>query len=242
VRAEVRHQLKQDKFSQATFQAAEKTAHWSAEHKSTVAGAAAVIVVIAGLGFGAWYYLNQQDQKASMELNQAVRTMDTALRPAGTPAQPDFLTFASSQERATAARKQLQAIVDKYPHTHTADVALYFLGLTSAELGDNTSAERTLQKVADLHNAELSSLAKFALASVYRNQNRNPQAIDLYNALIAKPTSTVSKAAAQLELGTTYEAAQRPMDAKRVYEEIKKDNPTGSQAAQTASDKLQALK
>jgi tetratricopeptide (TPR) repeat protein len=242
VRAEVRHQLKQDKFSQATFQAAGKTADWSAAHKATLVVAAGVIVVIAGLGFGGWYYLNQQDQKASIELNQAVRTMDTSLRPAGTPAQPDFPTFVSSQERATAARKQLQAIVDKYPHTHTADVALYFLGLTAADLGDAASAERTLQKVADLHNPELSSLAKFALASVYRNQNRNPQAIDLYNALIAKPTSTVSKAATQLELGATYEAAQRPMDAKRIYEQIKKENPVGSQAAQTASDKLQALK
>ena len=242
MRAEVRHQLKQDRFSQATLEAAGKTVDWSVEHKSTVIVAAVVVMVLAGLGFGGWYYLNQQDQKASIELNQAIRTMDTSLRPAGTPAQPDFPTFTSSKERATEARKQLQDIVDKYPHTHTADLGRYFLGLTEAQLGDTTAAEHTLQSVAGLHNQDLSSLGKFALASVYRSQNRNPLAIDLYNTLIAKPTSTVSKSAAQLELAATYQAAQRPADAKRVYEEVQRENPAGSQAAQAAADKLQALK
>ncbi len=242
MRAEVRHQLKQDRFSQATFEAAGKTVDWSAKHKSILAAAAVAVLVLAGLGFGGWYYLNQQDQKASMDLNQAVRTMDTSLRPAGMPPQPDFPTFASSKERATQARQQLQAIVDKYPHTHTADLARYFLGLTEAELGDKTAAEQTLKAVAGLHNEDLSSLGKFALASVDRSQNRNPQAIDLYNALIAKPSSTVSKSAAQLELAATYEAAQRPADAKRIYEQVQKENPAGSQAAQAAANKLQALK
>jgi len=79
------------------------------------------------------------------------------------PAQPGFETFASSQERATAARKQFQDIVDKYPHTHTADMARYFVGLTSAQLNDNAAAERNLQEAANSSNADLSALGKFAL-------------------------------------------------------------------------------
>ena len=34
MRAETRHQMKQDRFSKATFEAAEKTIHWSQEHQS----------------------------------------------------------------------------------------------------------------------------------------------------------------------------------------------------------------
>ncbi len=71
--------------------------------------------------------------------------MDTQLRPAGAPAEPDFPSFASAKERTTEAHKQFQAIVDQYPHTRTAEFARYFLGLTSSQLGDNAAAERDLK-------------------------------------------------------------------------------------------------
>ena len=137
MRAETRHQLKQDAFSRVTIDAAEKTAHWTVEHRSTLIIGAVVAIVVLAAVIGGWYYLNTQDEKASLELSQAVRTMDTQLRPAGTPAQPDFPTFTSAKERAEAAKKQFQAIVDKYPHTRTADMAHYFLGVTAANLSDN---------------------------------------------------------------------------------------------------------
>jgi len=241
VRAETRHQLKQDRFSQATMDVAEKTVHWSVEHQSNLIVAGVIALVVVALATGGWYYLQQQDQKASVEFTQAIRTLDTPVRPANMPAQPDEPSFASASERATTARKQFQAITDKYPHTHAADFARYFIGLTSADLGDNATAERELQNVASFHNADLSSLAKFALASVYRNTNRNKQAIDLYKQLAAKPTATVAKTTAEMELAATYQSDNQPLEAKRIYEQIKKDNPT-SQAAQMASAKLEALK
>ncbi len=241
MRAETRHQLKQDRFSQATMDVAEKTVHWSVEHQSNLIVAGVIALVVVALATGGWYYLQQQDQKASVEFTQAIRTLDTPVRPANMPAQPDEPSFASASERATTARKQFQAITDKYPHTHAADFARYFIGLTSADLGDNATAERELQNVASFHNADLSSLAKFALASVYRNTNRNKQAIDLYKQLAAKPTATVAKTTAEMELAATYQSDNQPLEAKRIYEQIKKDNPT-SQAAQMASAKLEALK
>jgi predicted negative regulator of RcsB-dependent stress response len=241
VRAETRHQLKQDRFSRTTIDVAERTVHWSAEHQNKLIVAGIVVLVIAGLALGSWYYLNQQDQKASLEFSQAVRTLDTPVRPPNMPPQPDNPSFASSKERATAAHKQFQEIVNNYPHTHAADFAHYFLGLTSADMGDNAAAERELQAVASYRNADLSTLAKFALASVYRNTNRDKQAIDLYKQIIAKPTVTVSKVTAQMELAATYQSANMPLEAKRIYEQIQKENPA-SEAAQMATTKLQALK
>ena len=241
MRAETRHQLKQDRFSKVTMEAAEKTLDWSVENRQTVIIAGIVLAVIVAAGFCGWYYLQQQDVKASAEFSAAVRTLDTPLRPANMPPQPDQPSFASAKERATAAHKQFQEIEDKYPFTHAADFAHYFLGLTSADMGDNAAAERELQKVASYHNADISSLAKFALASVYRNTNRYKQAIDLYNQLVAKPTTTVPKATAQIELAASYQSANLPLEAKRIYEQIQKENPT-SQVAQLATQKLQQLK
>ena len=160
MRAETRHQLKQDRFSRATFGAAEATVHWTVEHKTKLTVGVVVLGVVLAVAFGGWYYLNQQDQQASVQLNQAVRTLDTPLRAAGAPPEPDSPSFASARERATEARKQFQAILDKYPHTRTSEFAQYFLGLTASQLGDNAAAERELKGVATSHNDDLAALAK----------------------------------------------------------------------------------
>ena len=241
MRAQTRHQLKQDRFRGATIGAAEATVHWSVEHKTKLAIAVIVTLIVVVGAVGGWYYINKQDEKASADLSRAVRTLQTPLRPAGVPAQRDSPSFASSQERATEAHKQFEAIVEKYPHTRSGDVARYFFGLTSAQLGDNATAERELRRVASTHNDDLSALAKFAVASVYRNLNRNKEAIDLYKKLIDKPTRTVGKVAAQLELAATYQSDGQSAEAKKLYEQVQKENPS-SEASQIASAKLQELK
>jgi TolA-binding protein len=241
VRAQTRHSLKEDRFRGATIVAAERTAHWTVEHKNTLIIGALVVAVLLALGLGGWTYVSRQDEKASLEFGQAVRTMETPLRPAGVPEQPGFPSFASTQDRGSAAKKQFQQIVDNYPHTHTADMSRYFLGVTSADLGDNANAERYLNQVASLHNDDLAALAKFALASVYRKENKDAQAIDLYKQLINKPTRTVGKTTAQLELASLYQSKQQPAEAKRIYEQVQKENPA-SEAANLASTKLAELK
>ena len=241
MRAETRHQLKQDRFSKVTFEAAGNAAHWSVEHQSKLIAAVIAVIVIGAIAFGGWYYLNSQDEKASAELSTAVRTWETPLRPAGVPPQPGSDSFASAQERATAARKQFQAIVDKYPRTHTADMARYFVGLASAQLGDNAAAERSLQEAAHSSNSDLAALGKFALASVYRAENKDAQAVDLYKQLMDKPTLVVSKATAQLELASFYESRQKPDEAKKIYEQVQKENPA-TEAASLAQRRVAALK
>src|ERR1022692_1139440 len=233
--------MKQDRFSKVTIEAAENAAHWSAEHQSKIIVAVIAVVVIGAIAFGGWYYVSQQDDKASSELSTAVRTFETQVRPAGVPAQPGYDSFASPQERATAARKQFQEIVDKYPHTHTAEMARYFVGLTSEQLNDNAAAERNLQEVANSSNGDLAALGKFALASVYRAENKGTQAVDLYKQLIDKPTIVVSKATAQLELAGFYESQKKPDDAKKLYDQVEKENPS-TEAASLAQRRAASLK
>jgi predicted negative regulator of RcsB-dependent stress response len=241
VRAETRHQLKQDAFSRVTIEAAERTAHWTVEHRSVLVITAIVVAIVVGGVVGGWYYLSAQDEKASLEFNQAVRTMDTQLRIPGSPPQPDVPSFTSAKERSEAVRKQFQEIVDKYPHTRTADMARYFLGVTAVDLNDNATAERNLKQVASSGNRELASVAKLALASLYGNTTRTKDAVALYQDLIAKPTTSVSKVTAQLQLAELYQKSHQSADAKKLYEQIKKDNPT-SEAAQLAAQKLAELK
>ena len=242
MRAEARHQLKQDRFSRATMHAAEQTVHWTVEHQGKLIVAGVVLAVIVAAIIGGWYYNERQDERASVEFGKALQSFDMPVRPAGMPPQADTPSFSSAKERATEAHKQFQDLTNKYPHTHVADFSRYFLGVTSAQLGDNAAAERELKTVADYHNRDLSALAKLALAGLYRDTNRTSDAVNLYKQLIEKPSQTVSKAAAEFQLAETYQGAGMTADAKRQYEQIQKEAPAQSEANQLASAKLQELK
>jgi tetratricopeptide (TPR) repeat protein len=241
VRAETRHQLKEDRFSRATIHAAEATVHWSQEHQSKLFAVVIGVIAIAAIAIGGWYYINSQDEKASLDMAAAVRTMESQLRPPGSPPQPGLQSYESTAQRATEARKEFQAIADKYPSTKTGKMARYFVGVTSAQLGDNAAAERDLQETANSSNSQLASLGKFALASVYRGEKKDAQAIDLYKQLIDKPSELVSKVQAQLELASMYESNQKLDDAKKIYQDIQKENPQ-SEASSLAQRKLAQVK
>ena len=241
MRAQTRHSLKEDRFSKATINAAEMTVHWTVEHRKTLIAAGVALIVLVAAGFGVWYYLQQKDQEASVQLSKALRTMETPIRPAGAPAQPDQPSFASLKDRATEAHKQFQAVVDQYPHTRASDFARYFLGVTASDLGDNVTAEKNLKDVSSVRNADLAGLGKFALASVYRKMNRDKDAIDLYKQLIDKPTTSVPKSAAQMELASFYQEKQQTAEAKRIYEQVQKENPN-TEIAQLAQQKIGELK
>lgn len=240
MRAETRHQLKQDRFRGATIEAAEATVHWSVEHKNTLIWMTGVVVAIAIIVGGSWFYINQQDQKASFDLAQAVRTLQSPVRPPNSPADPENPSFASVKDRATAAQKQLQAIVDKYPHTRSSEFAKYMLASNAADSGDTASAERQYKDIASSHNRDLAGLAKYALAGIYRNSNRNKDAIALYKELIDKPSDTVGKVTAQMELAATYQANGQTTDAKNLFQQIAKENPQ-TPFAQMAQGKLQEI-
>jgi hypothetical protein len=65
-------------------------------------------------------------------------------------------------------------------------------------------------------------------------------AVTEYKDVIAHPTTTVPKAAAQLQLAQMYETTQ-PAEARRLYAEIKDQNKD-TQAGQIATQKLQGAK
>ena len=84
--------------------------------------------------------------------------------------------------------------------------ARYFVGLTYMEMGQTASAEAALKDVAGSWNRNVASLAKLALADLYRQSGRDSQAIDLYNQMTDKPTDAVPAGLAQIQLAELYTA------------------------------------
>ena len=237
MRSYTRHQLKQDSFRTSTTE----TISWAVEHRSTVTASVVAVVVILAVLIGGWAYVNYRDQQASSELAGAIQKYDAPIRPAGTPATPEMLSFGSIQERAKAANTDFTHIAGKYSFTQSGRVARYFAGITLHEMGDNAAAEKNLKEVANSRYKEIASLAKLALASIYHDTNRDPQAIEIYKQLADHPTVSAGKTTAQFLLAALYEENNQPDQARKLYQQMQKENPS-SQAGQMASQRLQALK
>ena len=231
-----RHQLKEDKFAEAV----QEQMLWGVEHRKVLTVVGVIVAVVVVLVVGGFFYLQTRDEKASVALSAALRTYETPLRPAAAPAQPNVESFTSSKDRAQAAQKQFRAVVHDYPYTRSADFARYWVGATAMDMGDYKAAEQELQQLTGSRRDDLAALAKFALASAYHSQGKDGSAIQFYKELIDHPSTTVPKSTAQIELASLYESAQ-PAEAARIYEQIRKDDPT-SVAAQIASARLQAGK
>ena len=236
MRTQTRHRLKQDQFAAGASEALD----WTVAHRDKLTYAGIVAIIILVLGLGGWWYFQQQDDKAGMALGHAIATYTTPLSAAGQPATPGVPSFATAQDRGKAAKEEFKKVAENYSHTNSGELARYFMGLADMEMNNAADAERELKEVAGTRNADTSSLAKMALASVYRRTGRDQEAIKLYKELSDKPSNTVSKSAAQLEMAATYETKD-PQNAKIIYQQIQKDDAKGP-AAEIAAQRLASLK
>lgn len=226
---QTRHALKGDKFAQAT----KTSVTWLSGHRSGVVRWAIATGVVVVLGVALAVFWNVREASANAALGSALDTYSAFLAEPGAPPQKG--TFATAAERSKAANQQFVAVADQYGWLPQGAKAQYFAGVTYRELGQQAQAETELKKAADSWDRNLSNLAKLALASLYHQMGRDAQAIDLYNAIIAKPSETVSAGAAQLGLADLYVAGGKQDQARALWAKVKdsdKDGAAGSIAAQ----------
>lgn len=226
-----RRQLKEDKFAETAQDAAE----WASGHRKLVTWSLGVAIVAVLVIVGGWTWRSRQIEQANIDLSDALRTLSSPLRPAGTPAG-ETPSYTSIAERGQTAAKQLQAIADKYSLVPPGKVARYLLGTAQLQAGNTAAAEQTFKTASDFSDKDIAALAKMSLASIYNDSNRQADAIKIYKELSDHPTATVSKGTAQLALAEIYEKTD-PQQATTIYQQLQKDDPH-SQAAQVAAQKL----
>jgi len=227
-----RRQLKEDKFAET----AKGAAHWADVHRQTVIGGGLLVLIVALALGGLWTWHVRQTEQANLELGTALRAFRAPLRQPGTPSDDTTPSFATIAERGKAAEKQFKSIADKFPYTSPGKIAGYLQGVAAMQAGENAAAEQQLKTASDFRDKDVAALAKIALATLYRSTNRSADAVKIYKDLMDHPTATVSKMQAQLELAEIYETTDPPQ-AKSIYEQLKKDDPTGP-AGQIAGAKL----
>jgi len=216
-------------------QATASSVSWLSGHRSGVLRWAIVGLVVLAVVVGGLVFWNMKSTAANSALGAAMDTYDGPLAQPGAPAEAGVYTTA--KDRSTAANKQFQAVAQQYGWLPEGAKAHYFVGITDQELGQTAAAETELKTAADSWDKNLSNLAKLALAGIYHETNRDAQAIEIYNALAAKPSATVSASVAKLDLADLYVAEGKQDQARKLWAEVKDSDKTGA-AGQIASEKL----
>jgi tetratricopeptide (TPR) repeat protein len=233
VDTQTRHALKGDKFAKATAD----SVSWISGHRAGVIRWAISGGVVLILGIGSLIFWNIRSTAADSALGAAMDTYNAPLAQPGLPAGNGV--YATSADRLKAANTQFAAVAQQYSWLPQGTKARYFAGITDAELGQNASAESDLKSAADSWNRNVANLAKLALAGLYHQTGRDAQAVDTYNALISKPSETVTAVVAQLDLADLYAAQGHQDQARALWARIKDADKDGAAGA-IASQKLGA--
>lgn len=228
---QTRHALKGDKFAQAT----KTSVHWVSENRLGVVRWAVSVAIVVVLCIGAGIFYVMRSSAADSALGAAIDTYAAPLAEPGAPAQKNV--YATAAERSKAANQQFVAVTQQYGWLPDGAKAHYFAGVTYADLGQSGPAETELKKASGSWNHGLANLAKMALAGLYHGTGRDAQAIDLYNAIIAKPSVTVPATAAQLSLADLYAATGKQDQARAIWAKVKDADKEGA-AGEIASQKL----
>lgn len=230
---QTRHALKGDKFAQATAD----SVSWISGHRSGVMrwliGGGAILVLAIAL-LVTWSF---RSTAADTALGAAMDTYNAPLAQPGLPAGDGI--YATSADRLKAANKQFADVAQKYSMMPQGTKARYFQGITDAELGQNAAAESELKAASGSWDRNVANLAKLALAGLYHQTGRDQQAVDVYNALISKPSETVTAVVAQLDLADLYAAQGKQDQARSLWARVKDADKEGAAGA-IATQKLGA--
>jgi tetratricopeptide (TPR) repeat protein len=234
VDTQTRHALKQDKLRQA----AASSASWLGVHRTAVIRWSVVLGTVFILGVGGLITYSIRSTAADTVLGAALDVYNAPLAQPGAPAESG--TYTNSKDRAKAANEKFLAVEKQFSWMPQGTKAHYFAGITDEDLGQNAAAETELKAAAGSMNRNIANLAKLALAGLYRQTGRDAQAVDLYNAIAAKPSETVPATVAQLDLADLYASSGKQAQARMLWAKVRdadKDGAAGSIAAQKLTAK-----
>jgi predicted negative regulator of RcsB-dependent stress response len=235
VDTQTRHAIKHD----ALIDHAHSALGWLEDHKSQAILVSGIVIAVLVIGISSILFYQHRQEEAAVAFGAAMDIYSAPVDEPNTPAEPGVRTYPSASARAKAANAEFLKVADSFGSTDSGKNALYFAGLTDMEMGNTAAAEATLKKVANQGDTNLASLADIALVSLYRQNGRTPDGIDLLKHLIANPTTAVPAGQSNLELAGIYEETN-PGQAKQIYAQLK-DKDTKTTAGQIAAQKLQQM-
>ena len=185
-----------------------------------------VLVLAAGVVGGVFWVDRQASQKA-----QALEREATRLLMARATSDPKV-----ADDLLKQAMTKYREVIDQYPRTASAPLALFQLGNAQAQANDLPAAIDTYQRFLLLYgsNSWLAGLAQQRLAYAYLLKGDHEQAAKAFTGIVNAP-GALNKDQALFELAKLEDAQSRPEGALAHYQELIKTYPSSPYAGEAAT-------
>ena len=231
----LRKDLKKDQIRESFVHGVESVA--SHQQILWVIVGAALVVALAVFGWST--YSRRQTTKAGAALDDAMKIFQARIHAPGEPADPGEAAYVDEKNKYADAEKKFLEVANQYARTRPGQIARYYVALSEEHLKKFDDAEKNLKLVESSGDDSLTGLARFQLAWVYSQNNKGPQAVELYKQLADKPTTFVPKPLVLLTLADYYRKTD-PAQASKLYNQVKQDFPD-TPAAEKADEGLELL-
>jgi outer membrane protein assembly factor BamD (BamD/ComL family) len=194
----------------------DQTVHGSRGYLRPLLVGLGVLVLAAAVVGGVFYVDRQASQKAQDLEREAMRFLTA--RTANDPQKAD-----QALKEAIARYRQ---IVDQYPRTPAAPLALYHLGNMLVQINDLGAAIEAYQRFLASYssNHSMVGLVQQRLAYVYLLKGDRDQAVKAFAGILETP-GTLNRDQALFELARLEESQSRPEAALARYQELIKNYP-----------------
>jgi tetratricopeptide (TPR) repeat protein len=183
------------------------------------------VVLLAAAVVGGVFYVDRQTTQKAQDLEQEATRFLTA-------------PSANDPQKADHARKEAitryRQIVDQYPRTASAPLALYHLGNTLVQANELGPAIEAYQRFLSLYgsNPAMAGLVQQRLAYVYLHKGDRDQAVKALTGILETP-GTLNRDQALFELARLEESQSRPDAALARYQELIKAYPNSPFISET---------
>lgn len=175
------------------------------------------VVILAAAVVGGVFYVDHQAAQKAQDLEREAMRFLTA------PSASDPQKADQALKEAIAKYRQ---IVDQYPRTATAPLALYHLGNTLVQANDQSGAIEAYQRFLASYssNSSMAGLVQQRLAYLYLLKGDRDQAVKALTGILETP-GTLNRDQALFELARLEESQSRPEAAAARYQELIKTYP-----------------
>jgi tetratricopeptide (TPR) repeat protein len=208
----------------------QKVMAWATSHRDEVRLSAGIVLVLAAVGAGVFYYTSHRRQEAALAFAEAFEVWNapvTSEQPPGAD-KPTGLSFETADEKYKRAAAAFEGIDRRYSSLAVGRRAKYFGALSRIELRDFGAAEKVLKEMAAQREAGAiePALARLALAELYRRSGELDKAMDAYRQYAGDATAEAPRDYALMGLASVQEEAKKPEDARASYERLLQEFPT----------------
>lgn len=179
--------------------------------------AAVVVLAILVTLFLSWS--RRSSGAGQTALGKAIETSQARISETGTPAGSTAKTFKTEKERAEASIAEFQAVADKFGGD-VGEKAKYFIAVNKLDV-DRVAAITEIEGLAS-KGGDVGKMAKFALAQTRVNDNKQDDALTIFQELAKMDDPIVAKDTINIEIAKILEKQGKKAEATDIYFNIAK--------------------